>query len=149
MAVSLGVVERVSYVLDLCLHQLVHQPTRTTVNSDGKQISTSPCLAPPRPCVRTTSLRTLAGLLFLPRSRLVCTLYLGYHPDRRRCIASEHRAWPLVRSFSLLHIYVAPQHQGLTFIHRAVLPSVSGPLGPGLCTILHPNFGEYPFHALR
>jgi hypothetical protein len=34
-------------------------------------------------------------------------------------LEAEHRAWPLVTSFSPLHIYVAPQHLVVTSIHRA------------------------------
>ena len=30
-----------------------------------------------------------------------------------------------------------------------VLLNVSGPVAPRLFKILHPNFGEFPFHALR
>ena len=34
-------------------------------------------------------------------------------------LEAEHRAWPLVTSFILSHIYLAPQHLVLTSIHRA------------------------------
>jgi hypothetical protein len=52
-------------------------PSRTILNES------TPCSPA---FVRITSLRTLAGFPFPPRSRFVRTLYLGYHPDRRRCL---------------------------------------------------------------
>src|SRR5829696_1040781 len=91
--------------------------------------------------VRANHFAAHACGLPIPASEQVCLyLYLGYHPDRRRCIASEHRAWPLVTSFSPLHIYVAPQHLVVTSIHRAGVPAVSGPLASELCTILQAKF---------
>src|ERR671910_802788 len=48
-------------------------------------------------------------------------------------------AWPLVASFSPLHIYVAPQHLGLTLMHRPRPRGDSGSVEPGQCRILHPH----------
>jgi hypothetical protein len=111
------------------------------------QFSTSPRLAPPLSFVRNTSPRTLVGFPFVPRSGFVCPLCHRYHPDRRGLIASEHRAWPLVTSFSPLYIYVAPQHLVVTAIHRA------GPTGRfrrlRTRAMQHPAFRLRSIHLLR
>ena len=102
---------------------LCNNPAERPVATASPRPLSRPILNESTPCspafVRFTSLRTLAGFPFPPRSRFVCTLYLGYHPDRRRCIASEHRTWPISTSFRPLHIYVAPQHLVLTSIRWA------------------------------
>ena len=52
--------------------------------------------------------------------------------------------------FAFLHIHPAPQHVEILShaawrASEAILAGLKG----DLCRIVHPNFGEYPFHALR
>ena len=55
---------------------------------------------------------------------------------------------PRSGAFISVHLHAPPQH--VDPAHAACGPAEANlaPLGSDLCTILHPNFGEYPFHAL-
>jgi len=51
--------------------------------------------------------------------------------------------------FVPLHIYPAPQHVDSLSRCGQALDAILVALADDLCRILHPNFGEFPFHALR
>ena len=50
--------------------------------------------------------------------------------------------------FNRANIHAGLAHVVLTVMLETDVALFSGPIGLGLCTILHPDFGELPFHAL-
>ena len=44
----------------------------------------------------------------------------------------------------ILHIHPAPQHVDSRTGVRRPIEAILGPMGPGLCKTLHPDFREHP-----
>jgi hypothetical protein len=65
--------------------------------------------------------------------------------EKGRC--SPHP--PRGPSFILAHLYAAPQDVGLPCMPPDVGNGPSPPIMPGLCMILHLDFGEFSFYELR
>ena len=69
--------------------------------------------------------------------------------EDRLAVGVPHRTMPsgpLPSTFA--HIYPVPQYAVSPFVPPEVGNGPRPPTGPGLCRILHPDFGERPFHAL-
>ncbi len=90
-----------------------------------------------------------AGTASFPPSGAVLSYVRSWHPGGTAIHKAEAGELAAAGLFVSLHLHARPQHLASMVVVSTDVEGSRLLRGAGLCKILHPNFAELTFHALR